>query len=59
MKIVSFEVAKAIKEAGYPQGYFGHHYLFSGEFAYGALTEKDFEAPPILRCGFGYGEKRK
>lgn len=59
MKRVSFKIAKYIKEAGYPQGNYGHHYLFNGEPAYGAITGKDITAPTYFETWLWLWREKK
>lgn len=39
MERVSFEVAKYLKEVGYPQSEYGHHYYTNGVSCYGVLLK--------------------
>lgn len=48
MKRVSFEVAKYIKEVGYPQANYGSSYSVNGQALYGAITENEYYAPTYL-----------
>lgn len=49
MKRVSFKVAKALKEAGYPQDRTNSHYTNCGELVYyGIAGETGFDAPTYL-----------
>lgn len=48
MKRVSFEVAKALKEADYPQDEYGHHYYLNGVSCYGVLEDNNIYAPTYL-----------
>lgn len=49
MKRVSFKVAKAIKDAGYPQNLTNSHYTNCGELVcYGIAGEMGFDIPTYL-----------